>query len=171
MHSVHQKTKNDRTSTVIHPIKYDNTPVASKQFCVANRSYTSSDLQVYWPRNIQKLHKNSICLYKISEILKNLELNELKSILNINIFCHFLSFLNKFSYFYSRIVQPDRSCHCKTSSFMIIESVAYAVLSVVKSTITYLYESGLWVERQSRHNGRRLSTLCLRLPVIQQINS
>ena len=54
--------------------------------------------------NIQKLYKNSICVHKISEILKNLELNELKLILKIDIFCHFLSFLNKFSYFCSRIV-------------------------------------------------------------------
>ena len=45
------------------------------------RSYTSSALQVYWPRNIQKLHKNSICLYKTSEILKKLELIPLKFIL------------------------------------------------------------------------------------------
>ena len=28
---------------------------------------------------------------------------------------------------------------------MMTESAAYAVLSVVKSTMTYLYESGLWV--------------------------
>ena len=90
--------------------------------------------------------------------------------LKIDIFCHFLSFLNKFSYFCSRIVQPDRCCRCKTSSFMITESAAYAALSVVKSTMTYLYESGLWVGRQSRHNGRRLSTLCLRRTEIQQIH-
>ena len=32
---------------------------------------------------------------------------------------------------------------------MITESAAYAVLNVVKSTMTYLYESGLWVGRQS----------------------
>ena len=44
---------------------------------------------------------------------------------------------------------------------MITESAAYAMLSVVKSTMTYLCESGLWVG-QSRHR-RRLSTLCLRL--------
>ena len=31
---------------------------------------------------------------------------------------------------------------------MITESAAYAVLSVVKSTMTYLYESGLWVGRR-----------------------
>ena len=27
MHFVHQKAKNDRTSTIIHPIKHDNTPL------------------------------------------------------------------------------------------------------------------------------------------------
>lgn len=77
MHSVHQKTKNDRTSTVIHPIKYDNTPVGievvlrcqSKLYFIG----TSSILL----KNIQKLYKNSICLYKISEILKQLGLNSL----------------------------------------------------------------------------------------------
>ena len=37
--------------------------------------------------------------------------------------------------------------------------------------LTYLHESGLWVgEQQSRHNGRRLSTLCLRRTEIQQIH-
>ena len=32
---------------------------------------------------------------------------------------------------------------------MTTESAAYAVLNVVKSTLTYLYESGLWVGRHS----------------------
>ncbi|WP_232223204.1 hypothetical protein, partial [Prevotella sp. S7 MS 2] len=45
----------------------------------------------------------------------------------------------------SDCIATDLSCRCKTSSFMITESAAYAVLSVVKLTMTYLYESGLWV--------------------------
>ena len=52
----------------------------------------------------------------------------------------------------------------------ITESAAYAVLSVVMSTMTYLYKSGLWVGMQSRHR-RRLSTLCLRHTEIFQKQS
>ena len=74
----------------------------------------------------------------------------------------FCCYLNYFLYLCTWIVQLDRNCRFKTSSFVITESAAYAALSVVKSIMTYLYESGLWVGRQSRHNGRRLSTLCLR---------
>lgn len=48
--------------------------------------------------------KTAFVYTKISEILKNLGLNKLKFMLKIDIFCHFLSFLNKFSYFCSRIV-------------------------------------------------------------------
>ena len=52
----------------------------------------------------------------------------------------------------------------------ITESAAYAVLSVVMSTMTYLYKSGLWVGMRSRHR-RRLSTLCLRHTEIFQKQS
>ena len=37
-------------------------------------------------------------------MLKQFDLNSLKFVLQYLFFCHFLSFLNKFSYFCSRIV-------------------------------------------------------------------
>ena len=83
----------------------------------------------------------------------------------------FYCYLNYFLYLCTWIVPLDRNCRFKTSSFVITGSAAYAVLSVVKSIMTYLYESGLWVGRQSRHNGRRLSTLCLRHTEIFQKQS
>ena len=64
-------------STVIHPIKIRNTPLGIEVvLCCLSKLYFIGTSGIL-PNNIQKLHKNSICLYKTSEMLKKLELNTL----------------------------------------------------------------------------------------------
>ena len=54
-------------------------------------------------------------------------------------------FLIKFCTFAIGLYLLDQCFHRYTCSFKITESAAYAVQSVVKSTMTYLYKSGHWV--------------------------
>ena len=57
---------------------------------------------------------------------------------------------------------------------MITESAAYAVLSVVKSTMTYLYESGLWVglyEDKTRHISIEIHFNLKPIPEVEQVTA
>ena len=75
-------------------------------------------------------------LHKIIEILKRLDLNSLKFTSN-NRFSQLLLLLSRLIsvFLHSDCTCSTVFCHSQTCSYKIIESAAYAVLSVVKSLI------------------------------------
>ena len=88
--------------------------------------------------------------------------------LKVDIFYFSCRYLNKFLYLCTRTVyaRPPLSRLDEFFQDNRVGSLRRAECSEV--TLTYLYKSGHWVGRRSRHR-RRLSTLCLRQSEIFQI--
>ena len=89
----------------------------------------------------------------------------------MNFFYYYCYFFDKFLYFcnWTVFARPKLSQLDVFFRDNQVGSLRRAECSEV-TYLTYLYEAGVGWESQSRHR-RRLSTLCLRLPVILQIHS